>query len=622
MSVTSIPVWPARIIAFLFLAACSAPSSGGGPEEIRGPEDSAVATGDLTDLTATVPLLPPALAITTPERGAMLHNGDEFALTATLWDEDPMADPVVLLEMLSGQQASTPAADTVTLAMPLAPGIRLVQIAATDATGQVSREHRALRVGPFTDCATPAGIPDMAWDVGNKALSVGGESLAKLMAQLDFTPYVLDANPVYSDHGIEVSLETLEVTGLTITPRVANQQLTALVSLYEVTTTGTLAVSGLVAPYRFEGAITGLSLELWLTASVAQGHLHFAVDDLQLTADDITFAAWNAQGEEVIAPTEVAGAFLDFVSDTLTEALVTWVNHADEAAQSWLTGSFDLSFMGQSFPVDYTVVAIELLQNRLRIGFQANVDLPLAPSDCVVRTHAPPPTTYVDAFDVSAWFAVDFLNRLLIQLWAQGTLEWTIDQAFVDSLKLEMDLVAGLMGDNLRQAAGGIPPETPMTLVAQLRHPPEFRSLAAGLVDASDGPGLVVGGIRLRPYQGVQASGDPFADISLSLAASLRAEIHNNRLHLAPTLPAFALDVDGIPGAGSATAGGMKRLVEREVEAHFEALLPDALGGIAGALLAIPLPEAGGVTLVKGELAAQDDPGYLRISGSLGGATP
>lgn len=568
---------------------------------------------------APVDELPPYLAIIEPGWGAVLDTGVAFQLVAALWDESPLSTDITLTSLLTGVQSKVAPGETVELSMDLPAGLQLVQVQATDTAGLTSREHRAVRTGPFSPCKPAPGIPDMAWDVGNNALEVGGAFVAALIQGLDLVPYLDDANPVFDDSGVIVYLETLDLLQLFVHPAVANNQLTATVSLYEVATTGTVQLDGFPAPYPFAGSISDLEMQFWLTASVVDGALEFHVDDLQIDAGQVLLTVWNEEGEEVVAPTAVDGAFLDFVTDTLAASLVEWVNASSEAAQAWLTGTFTFEFMDHPFDVDYAIIGVDVLQSRLRLGFHAAVDLPDAPDGCVVRTLAPPPASYEDDFDVSAWFAIDFLNRLLQQLWAMDVLAWTVDQAFVDAQKLEIDLVAGLMGDHLRLAAGGVAPEAPLTLQADLLLPPEFQALQAGLVEEEAGPGLVVGALRLRPYAGPDTSGTPFASLYLSVAAALHAEIHNNRLLLAPSLPAFALDVEGFPEGTGETPFDMKRLVELEVEGHIETLLPDAIHGVAGALLAIPLPEASGISLVKGELAAQDDPGYLRISGTVAG---
>ena len=560
--------------------------------------------------------LPPYLSIVTPAWGAILDSGKAFTLVAEIWDESPLSTDVRLTSMLSDAQSQTAPSQTVELSLDLPPGLQLVQVEATDTAGLTSLEHRAVRNGPFGPCEPTPGIPDMAWDVGNNALQVGGAFVANLIQSLDFAPYLDSANPVYAESGVTVNLETLDLMQLQIHPAVANSQLTATLSLYEVATEGTIQLEGFPAPYVFYGSISDLKLQFWLTAAIMDGDLKFQVEDLQIDAGQILLTVWNEQGEEIVAPTAVDGAFLDFVTETIAASLVEWVNASSDAAQAWLTGTFTFEFMDHPFDVEYGIIGIDILQTRLRLGFHAAVDLPDAPAGCVTRTVGPPPANYEDNFDVSAWFAVDFLNRLLQQLWAMEILAWTVDQAFVDGLKLEIDLVAGLMGDHLRLAAGGIAPEAPLTLVADLLMPPEFQALQAGLVDEDAGPGLVIGGMRLRPYAGTDTSGTPFASLYLSLAAA-RAEVHNNSLLLAPTLPAFALDVEGIPEGAGQSQYDMKRLVELEVEGHIEKLLPDAIHGVAGALLAIPLPKASGVSLVQGELAAQDDPGYLRISGTV-----
>jgi hypothetical protein len=621
MSVTSLPQRFVAIALIWVVAACSSRAD-------SDHHDSAtylaaeVAASDISgepDSSPPIDELPPYLSISSPEWGALLESGTGFKLVTELWDESPLSTDIRLASLLSGEECKAAPSPVVELALDLSPGLQLVQVTATDTAGLTSREHRAVRAGPFGSCQPTPGIPDMAWDVGNNALQVGGAFVADLIASLDFAPYLDSANPVFQESGVTVNLDSLDLLQLKVLPEVANNQLTATVSLYEVATEGTILLEGFPAPYAFYGSISDLQLQFWLTATVMDGELVFQVADLQIDAGQILLTVWNEEGEEIVAPTAVDGAFLDFVTETLATTLVEWVNDSADAAQAWLTGTFTFEFLDHPFDVGYAIIGIDILQTRLRLGFHATVDLPDAPAGCVARTFAPPPASYEDDFDVSAWFSIDFLNRLLQQLWAMDILKWTIDQEFVDGMKLEIDLVAGLMGDHLRLAAGGIPPEAPLTLQADLMMPPEFQALKAGLVDEEAGPGLIIGGMRVRPYAGTDTSSTPFADLYLSVAAALRADINDNSLLISPSLPAFALDVDGIPEGTGKSQFDMKRLVELEVEGHIETLLPDALHSVAGALLAIPLPEASGVSLVNGELAAQDDPGYLRISGTVSG---
>ena len=625
MSVTS-PPHPIIAIALAWVVLACAGSPGNDTIVGGDVSDGARSPRELFTEDETGPpvdKLPPYLAITSPDWGASFATGQAFKVLVELWDESPLSTDIRLTSLLTGAQSKAAPGLTVELALDLPPGLQLVQVEATDTAGMTSREHRAVRTGPFSPCASTPGIPDMAWDVGNDALKVGGDFVAGLIDQTDLSPYLEAANPVFDESGVVVSLESLDLLQLEVHPAVANGQLTASLSLYELTAKGAIQLEGFPAPYVFTGSIADLNLQFWLTAAVSAGSLVFQVTDLQIDAGEILLTVWNEEGEEIIAPTAVDGAFLDFVTATLAESLVEWVNASAEAAEAWLTGTFTFEFMDHPFDVQYAIIGIDILQTRLRLGFHASVDLPDVPEGCVVRTLAPPPASYEDDYDVNAWFAVDFLNRVLQQLWAMDVLNWTVDQALVDGLQLEIDLVAGLMGDHLRLAAGGISPEAPLTVLADLLTPPEFQALAAGLVGEKAGPGLVVGGMRLRPFAGSGATGEPFATLYLSVAAALSAEIHNNNLILAPSLPAFALDVDGIPEGTGRSQHDMKRLVELEVEGHIETLLPDAIEGVTGALLAIPLPEAGGISLVQGELAAQNDPGYLRISGTAaGGATP
>ncbi len=97
----------------------------------------------------------------------------------------------------------------------------------------------------------------------------------------------------------------------------------------------------------------------------------------------------------------------------------------------------------------------------------------------------------------------------------------------------------------------------------------------------------------------------------------------HNALYLAPELPAFALDIAEIPGQDAAASKAVRRRVEREVESHFEALVPDAVGAAAAALLSIPLPATYGINVIEGELGSEPSGGYMRLSGNVEmGGTP
>jgi hypothetical protein len=600
-----------------------------GPQELAltfrtdGGEEAAVT------LSLVVDSLPPWLAVLTPDHG-LLPPGTEGALVLTLEaeDENGIDAPAAVTDLVSGVTSESPFASPLDVVLALVPGAHILQAAVTDAAGHRATEHRALFAGPLEPCEPHAEAPDLAWDVGNTPLATAGAVAAGLVEETDFSPTLAELNPVYQADEIRVNLHGLTLSGLHLEPRVENGQLRTGATLDRLDVAGTLTLSAEGKPYTIDGAIEGLALEFWLSVAVVEGDLALHVDDLEVDADKVLLAVTDSAGKEIVAPTSVQGAFLDFVTETLAEALLDWSTDSLQEISDYLAGELSFSLLDIPISASYRVVGADILQERLRLSFQADFELPDGqpptpwPGGCPRRTHAPPPASYEDAFAVTLWFSYDFVNRVLLEVWQTGLLRWEVDQAFVDDLKLEIDLVCGLMGDTLRDAAGGVPPEAPMTLTADLLLPPEFQPLPAGPGE-SPMPGLVATGVRLVHRHHESGAAEPFFTAIISLASALHAKVLHNALYLAPELPAFALDIAEIPGQDAAASKAVRRRVEREVESHFEALVPDAVGAAAAALLSIPLPATYGINVIEGELGSEPSGGYMRLSGNVEmGGTP
>jgi hypothetical protein len=561
-------------------------------------------SGAAATVTVSLDALPPLLDLVTPTRGQVLPDGGALEVRFSADDEEGLAAVRVQGAPLA------PMGPYVALIHPK-PGLRHVVVEAEDTLGNLAREHRSILVGPFLPCDALATTPALSVGAGADVLELAAAEVTDRLSTLD-TDALLDAyNPVYAGGSWQVDLTDITLTDLGLDLIPGHDRLDMAVGVGEIIANGTVTAGETqldVVLTLTEVAIAGT---LGISVPVP-GTLDVAAEDLELATATLEITALDENGEEIVAPTKVSGAILEFVGDFLVDMVEAQSADLLAGVAGYGEGALPFDLFGEPVLVEYQILDAVIQPAGLRLDLAGSFSLegaPVHPWDYGCPGHAAPLPDVPPAGGIHIWVSYPFLDRILLGLWVRGFMDFTIDQAFVDSYKAEVSLVCGMLGTLLDLGNLDAAPEAPMEISLSTPLPPVLGPSEA----LETGVGLDIGDLALE--FSCAGSATPEARAHLSLSATLGFEVNGGRL--APTLDFgdLLLDVSGVPPED-------KRRVEGGIEVALEGVFSELLPSLAGALAPIDLPQMMGYEMTQGVAGNAPGADWFQIHAMITGGTP
>lgn len=552
-------------------------------------------SGATATRTVFLDALPPLLTLETPSRGAVLPDGGALEVLFDASDEEGL-DAV----RVQGTEIS-PAGPFATLLHPEA-GMHHIIVEAVDTLGNLAREHRSVLVGPFLACEDLATAPALSLGAGADALDLAAAEIADRLAAMEFTDLLGAYNPVYASESVEANLTDVTFSGLDLGLDPGLESLDLTVSVDELSVLGTLAAGA--AELDLILTLSGVSVSGTLSVTVPEpGVMDVAAADLSLETSALELTALDESGEEVIAPTEVSGAFLEFVTSFITDLVEEQSADLLAGAAGYGAGTVPLDLFGEPVLVEYQLLDAVVQPAGLRLDMAGAFTLegePVHPWEHGCPGVAAPLPDVPPSGGLHVWVSYPFLDRILLGLWARGWMDFTIDQAFVDDFKAEVTLVCGMLGTLLDLADLGADAEAPLEIGLSTPLPP----VLSASPDVETGVGLDIGGLTLDFSCAGRA--EPQARAHVALAATLGFEVAGGLLSPAVEFGDVLLDVSGIPQED-------KRRVEGGIEVALEGVFAELLPSLSDALAPIELPQMMGYQITQGIAGNDPGSGWFRV---------
>ncbi len=542
--------------------------------------------------------------------------GQAFAVRVRVASPDaPLAEVVVagqVLEPREGEQEVVTA---------LWSGLNVLDARARTVSGAQSVEHRAVLCGEYR---SPSEVVVHAADLylGREALTVIGRAAARFVDTADLGGLARGMNPLYRSSLVTVTAEDVTLspgTEVTLKPAwglivlglvVRDLDVRVVVSLLDQPST--------TWPVRI--ATARLSAEGMVTLGVAPaGGVTVGLTGTTLDLGDPTVTVEGLADDLLAVFPEYREAILQAVEGFLAGFLEEQVPRAVGAAFERLADPIPIEVLDRAFDLRFSPSEAEVTPDGARIGLDVGITgldaIPAHDSPGVLAT--PGQEEWPEVQGVRISLKDDLLNVVFHEAWRSGLLEFTVDQAFLDAHKVEVDLVAGFLGGILALLPGPpVDPETRIAVDVRATFPP---------VASLDLPAS--GGVRL----GV-------SDLHLEV----RRDASPDQGPLLPMVATVRLDGEGVPsegwGAGSAVTVSLHALdVALDVAdpdgtfAGVEAYLEETTSGlllaigptVSGLLGSIPLPSFGGFAVTDLHVGTdRKDGGVLFVTGDLVEAGP
>lgn len=562
-----------------------------------------VTAGDArADVSITVDPVPPTLVIEAPERGTWQAEGD---LTLRFRAEDTSGLASLTLD---GRDIDTGLGPVFELPLTLEPGLHVLRLEATDAAGNLAREHVAALIGPLRapDEGAPSAFRLHIGPEGFDAIArtarnlIDQEDLTALLPEdgFEFDPFRLSIDRLVYDRPSTVEL-TAASGRLTFRLRIENVTLDLMLQ------------SGERPPFRIGIGASAIQITGALVPAITpEGGIATAIEDLEVRFEGLAIEVGDApdlpddpeQREAFIE--RLLGEVLELVAERRLPGLL------DEYLGR-LTEPIDLELLGAALRIVLRPDVLVVSSNGLSARLDARVDLldpPMAP--------APLPGYLGEASD---WDGVpntpqiglaihdDVLNLLLFQVWRAGVLFPVIDQERVRESGGQLNLVAGFLGSLVRRAYPDVPRNTPLRLETRLPLP-----IVAEAAELPDGAGLEVSIGDLAVHiatDDARRRGLIDGSASLVAPASLGAELGGDEG------PKLKVTVGEVIGAFDVMTPELRGEIEASLEQPVIELL-GTVGGIATALLSdIALPSFDFVTIADLRVALTGASGCGRPGG-------
>jgi len=545
-------------------------------------------SGAAASVTVSLDALPPLLDLETPTRGQVLPDGGALEVRFDASDEEGLTAVRVQGTDLA------PMGPYTTLIHP-EPGLRHVVVEAEDTLGNLAREHRSILVGPLLDCEELAITPALSLGAGADILDLAAAEVADRLSTME-TGELLDAyNPVYASESWQADLTDITITGLALDLTAKTDALDMAVYVDEIVAEGKVTAG--TAELDLVLSITEVAIGGALGVSVPEaGVLDVSAEDLALDTATLKLTVLDAEGEEIVAPTTVEGAFLDFVGDFLVDMVEAQAEDLLAGAAGYGEGSLPLDLLGEPVLIEYQVLDVVIQPAGLRLDLAGAFTLvgePVHPWNHGCPGKAMPLPDVPPTGGIHVWVSYPFLDRILLGLWARGWMDFTIDQAFVDSYKAEVALVCGMLGTLLDLGDLDADPEAPMEINLSTPLPP----VLGPSEEMESGVGLDIGDLTLE--FSCAGTADAEARAHLSLAATLGFDVVGGMIEPTLEFGDLLLDMSGVPAED-------KRRVEGGIEVALEGVFSELLPSLSDALAPIELPEMMGYQVLNG--IAGNDP--------------
>ncbi len=567
-------------------------------------------SGVQAEVTVTLDTLPPVLELASPLPGEVHPTPGAVNFDFLVEDETGIT------ELKLG--ATTMAVQTGQVSTKYAPfhtGMNIIAVEAVDNAGHVAREHTALVRGPLEPCDPPPGAYDVVVDLGPEAMEVAAEFVCGIAESFDVDKYLAGFNPVFQTETISVSLDNIDFEGLQLELGVEDLGLKARVVMDSISAFGTVQLSGEApANYAVSGEVLGLDVELGVTVHVKDGDFQVDVDWFDVWADNVSVAVTDDDGNSILAPVEVSGNFLEFVSTTASTAIFEGTANYVQEAIAYTQGAYTFEVLGWKLGLQYAVTGVDVLQDTLRVAFSVGTDFS-ALGDLIypwdegcpdISSVVPSPAAYPG---ITIYLAADFINRNLIELWRRGMFDFEVDQEQMNKWKVEVELVAGLLGSLLDFVPTPVPPDTPLKVAVHPLLPP----MLSGEGDTVEGAkflAMKAGGIRIEYLVAQGTSQTTLASTLFSTSLGVKVSVTGGICALGLKLEKFYLDINGLSGEG-------KRRSEESIETHFEYLVPEIIDTVFYSLVKFGLPSVYGIGLGEAKGGTNPDTGYLHVQGAL-----
>lgn len=559
-------------------------------------------------VTVLLDSLPPALLIVSPGHGAVYPQPQSIDVSFQTSDESGVA-----FAILDGKNCSiTDGAGSATH-VGKNTGLDLVSLIAVDTNAIAAREHTAALFGPFEECERDPTVPDLAIDLGPEGLAAMGTVFSTIVTDYDWGAVLAEKNPVYQSDQLAMSLDNLEVVNpqLDLTSEGAKDtgRIHMTLTMDEIAAQGTVTFTGLDMTWFVDVQVKGLETQAVTRLDFDQEDVSISLESLDAKADSFKVAVVDDEGKEVVAPVEVTGNVLDSIAQIAADIVVEEANEKLAAAEEYAEGQWPFAFAGLDLLISYELVDIFLVGGGMRGLFNVDVLWPEAAQvvhpwswGCPDLSSGPPPADYLTP--LSLGLSVDFLNRTLIGLWQHGLFDFTVDQEALDGWKIEMDLVAGLLGSLLQFLPTTVSPEAPISVEIGPLLPP---LISPAVVDEAGTTAFTLGlGAFRLDFVDQSSSLKQIARVVFSAILELDANLGTGSIDLKLEPDVFFLDLQGLEGDG-------KRRAEADIEQHFEVLVPEVVGGVFQLLASFDMPGVFGLEFEEATVDSDLENGYLRI---------
>jgi hypothetical protein len=525
----------------------------------------------------------PRIHITSPERGTFAGAVDTVEVKGTAVDDDTQVTSVVV----NGVTAKVSADGTWSATVPVVPGTNLLHAVAKDAQGNTGKETRAVVAGPTKtlDRVIPQSITA---SMSAQTFDAIGRGASNFVGTADLTALVSPINPV-----VDVGTTNGVPDCLYGQAHVTHVDLAPTTDIQLVPTSGGLLLNAVLEQPRvdahlqwavscFDGSrnVSMTASRIQVSGLLAPGIDFFGNIQFQLENTDVSITNFNV---------EMGG-----VPQTIIDMLDLDTRMGPILA--WATERFVVPMLNDSLAGLNQTTTLDVFGRKVDVTLMpTRVDFDLSGALIVLDTETRAQgdsgqfvlvENTLPAMDKSMGFQLavsdDAANQLLTSLWSAKALD------------VFLDLQTGPYGE-----------------VGKLYDSVQIQAKVPPFLDASGGDGeglkLVVGDLIASFKNGEEVV--TMVSINAEVELKVTADQGTGALRLDVGTPTAYIDIldEGVEGTNALSNG------------QFEAISSFALARVvavgSGAIGAIPLPSAGGVSVKN--VSATSRHGYLVVGGQV-----
>ncbi len=562
------------------------------------------ATGAQAAATVLQDDTPPRITIQEPALGSFCP-GVPCATTLAALVEDPAGLGEVSLQ---GEPADLLAGPPFVQPVSLLPGLQSLTVTATDTLGNQSATTRAVLSGTFFSPDEPLGTAVRLF-LGETALATIGELVGQTVDGLDLGSLVQGYNPVFQNSRFTVVVNSLRHDPgclLELSPGAGYLAVSLFLPRVEVQAGVSgdvqLTATGILEAATFEG-----KLRLRLAADGRSLVAH--VDEPRLVLQGLQL--YVVEGEDLL---KLLGTYQQDVEDALARKLASLLSDVlpGLAADAFATllEPWPLEVLGRSWSLQLVPETVDLLPTGIRLDVGGRLRLLDGGERPLLATS---PGYYVTPGEDGLGLPFsglmlsvkdDLLNLLLHEAWRTHVLEFTLDQAFLDRARLEIELVAGFLGSLLTELQPPVDPEALVELQLRASLPP----VAELTADPAAPLQLDLGDLLVDV---VLPGASPRTLVSLAVSVRAQASASYAKGLLVVTVGEAQLSLHAVGGEAYGAAQALFDPAAAVLLASLEPLLSSLIAPL-------PLPSPAGLAVERFDLtAAVVQDGYLSLRVSL-----